>query len=76
MNSLERQAAYVLPSEGCNCLFQAQTEQDLEILEFMKRKEKRVNLNFEDLWCGKSIGHLYEFFTEGQGQTMDHKTII
>ncbi len=75
-NEKEKSEAYVLASEGCNCLYQARTEKELEILEFMRTKWKKQNLNFEEVWCGEAIQYLYEFFGGEEREELTNKEVI
>jgi len=50
-----------LPSEGGHADFPAQTEKELQLIEFIKKEVGRCNVSYEDVLSGYGIGRIFKF---------------
>lgn len=56
-----------LASEGGHCEFPAQTKQELELIEFIKRRRKiRQNIGYELIASGQGLVNIYDFLKENK----------
>jgi len=54
-----------MPSEGGHADFSAQNQLELDLIQFIKKTEKRpCNISWEDLLSGSGIGRIYNFFSQ------------
>ncbi len=50
-----------MPSEAGHSDFAAQTKEEIELINFIKRREKVQNVSYEDVLSGKGLSRIYAF---------------
>lgn len=59
-------------SEAGHCDFPAQNEQELNLVDFIKKKYSKTNVELEDVLSGNGLENIYEFLS---GKTLSAKEI-
>ncbi len=70
-----RKSYLSLPSEGGFSDFPAQTKEDIELLDFIKKKKKTNKVIYEDLLSGRGIEIIYNFLKKKFSATKITKEI-
>jgi len=73
----ESRGRYIpVPSEGGHADFAAQTQLDLNLINFIKKSENRsCNISWEDVLSGNGIQRTYRFFAEQNDEQNMHKKL-
>ena len=50
-----------MPSEAGHSDFAAQTKEEIELINFIKRRDKVQNVSYEDVLSGRGLGRIYAF---------------